>query len=368
MHQLSSNLVNIKLLLNDVGYKRNNDTTAIGLMSYSGLQSLQLMPELCKLLQDTFNLAEAGFFWSDIDGNFQDAWCTAPHFLSFDVIASCAQYQASGNRTWPTFTENVLMGAVCGYLLPFQNARFYASEHYEKCYAKIGVRHVLDLVLHDGVRPYGSFLLMRSAENGPFKPDERSYLEKLIPTITAAFSPVKRSEVAYSDQTNDGFALISREGKTTFMDTKAASVAWALTYETPFAFARPDAPKLSENLNEIIKPYISRALTGERFSWVIENRWGRFNLSFNQQYESDQIMLHMSKSTPLYTQIINKLHKLDLPPMRQMVALLLVLNHTRQEIASALGITLETATSHIKTLYKESNTQSSHALLLKLIG
>jgi hypothetical protein len=364
----SSNLINIKVLIGELEYKRNNDTTSIGLMAYSGLNNTQLIPELCRLLQRTFNLAECGFFWSDSQGSLLDAWCTAPQFLNFNTLMSCAQYQASGHRTWPTFTENVLMGAMCGYLLPFQNERFYASEHYKAVYQPMGVRHLLDVVLHDGHRPFGAFLLMRTTSQGTFTPDERSFLAKLIPTLTAAFCANSDHEVSYSDQTSTGFASISREGSVRFMDAKAASVVWALSYDKPGAFAQPNPQTLMQHLHQIIRPYWNQVLAGERFSWTIQNRWGRFNLAFSQHHESPDIILHLSKHTPLHTHLITKLHTLNLPPMRQMVAWLLTLNHSRQQIADALGITQETATSHIKTLYKETNTQSGHGLLLKLIG
>ena len=310
----------------------------------------------------------AVFFWSDAQGCLQDAWCTAPQFLNFNTLMSCAQYQASGQRTWPTFTENVLMGAMCGYLLPFQNERFYASEHYKTVYKPMGVRHLLDVVLHDGRRPLGTFLLMRSQSKGMFTPDERSFLAKLIPTLSVVFASRPHVEVAYSDQTNTGFSSITREGVVRFMDAKAASVVWALSYDQPGTFAQPNTSTLTEHLHRIIQPYFSQVLAGERFSWMIENRWGRFNLAFSQHHESPDIVLHLSKHTPLYTLLISKLHAFNLPPMRQMVAWLLTLNHSRQQIAEALGITQETAASHIKTLYKETSTQSGHDLLLKLMS
>ena len=365
----SSKLINIKMLVGDLEFKRNNDATSIALMSYSDVNNTELMPELSKLLKTIFNLQECGFFWSDAAGNFLDAWCTAPQFLKFDTLVSCAQFQASHNRAWPTFTENVLVGPICGYLLPFQNERFYASEHYASVYEPMGVKHLLDLVIHDGTRPHGSFLMMRNAKQGSFTPDERNFLSKLIPTINAAFLKKDTNlPTLQSDYYHTGFAVISAQGELRMMDAKAAGITWALAFDKPGAFANPATPKLTAHLSQIFAPYLKSAIKGETPSWVVKNRWGQFNMQFELMYESTDFVLKLSKNTPMHTLLIAKLHQYKLPPMRQMVAWLLLLNNSRQQIADALGITLETAISHIKTLYRETDTQSSHGLLLKLMG
>lgn len=76
---------------------------------------------------------------------------------------------------------------MAGYLLPFQNEHFYASSHFRETYQHINVRHILDVVLHDGTCPYGALLLMRSAQQGRFTPDERNLMMKLIPILNMAF-------------------------------------------------------------------------------------------------------------------------------------------------------------------------------------
>lgn len=368
MLQNLSRFINIKGLLNEIEYEQNNNATSIALMSYSGIDNTQLMPELCLFLKRTLNLSECGFFWSDVQGNLVDAWCTAPQFLCFKTLMTCAEYQASGDRVWPTFTENVLLGPTCGYLLPFQNEKFYASPHYQSVYKPMGVRYLLDVVLHDGTRPYGAFLMMRSAKDGAFTPDERNYFSKLIPTLTSAFQPSDQPESQSSDLMHVGFAVMTRDEEVRFMDAKASSIVWALTYDEPGAFARPDAPSLEEGLRKIVKPHWSRLLQGEQFTFDIKNRWGLFQMSFIKQHDSDGIVINFSKSVPLHAHLINKLHALNLPPTRLMVAWMLVLNYSRQQISKALGVSEETVTSHIKTLYRETNTQSGHSLLLKLIA
>lgn len=368
MLRMTHNLINVKMLVGEIDNKLTNDATSIGLLAYSGIQHTLLMPEMCRLFQTIFNLVECGFFWSDVEGNLTDAWCTSPHFLNFNTLMSCAQYQASGERTWPTFTENVRLGPVSGYLLPFQNERFYASKHYHQVYAPLAVKHLLDVVIHDGTRPYGAFLMMRTKSQGPFTPSERHFIEQLIPTLVAAFQTPLTPSAQFAETTTQGFAVISSEGKTRFMDTEASNIVWSLAYEQPGAFSNPEAPDLISYLDQIVEDHWERIGQGTRFTKLIQNRWGRYTLTFERQCHHDDFVLRFNKHLPMHSYLINKIHKLNLPPMRQMVAWLLGLNHSRPEIAEALGVSVETATTHIKTLYKETQTQSSHGLLLKLLS
>jgi len=357
----------IKKLIHQYGNTRALDAATIALLVSTKIQDTVLIPEICQTLKSIFDLQECGFFWSDSNGAFIDAWCTSPHFLNFNTLSSCAKFQAEGERNWPTFTENVLAGPVCGYLLPFQHEGLYASAHFKMVYEPLGVKYILDLVLHDGERPYGAFLMMRSLSQGSFSSEERDFLVGLISVLNGVFH-AETSEVTYSDKLNVGFSVVSEDGEVNHIDSIASSVIWALAYDQPGSFASPDAPPLNRQLEKIIAPHLQQALKGERLFFSVKNRWGCFNVTLEKQFPSRQISVQLQKRVPLYTEIVNKLHLMKLTPMQHLVAYLLALNESRQEIAELLGISIETVTSHIKSIYKHTETHSSHSLLLKLIG
>ena len=296
----------------------------------------------------------------------QDAWCTSPTFLSFKTLVSCLEYQASGIRTWPSFQENVRMGAVAGYLLPFQNGRFYASQHYRESYAPINIRHVLDVVLHDGSRPFGAFLMMRSELQGPFIPDERSLFAKLIPIMTHTFSVPSVGDTQYSEKETTGFALFDQNGKYESMNEEARRITWMLTHTQPGAFADPNTPPIEFFLEQLISKQRERIKLGEKIFIDINNRWGRFILAFEQDPKTLHTIVNLRRRVPFASQLAFYLAKLNLPPVRQIVAWLLTQNQSRNEIAVALDISVETVTDHIKRIYKETGASSSHGLLIKL--
>lgn len=366
MQQKNLDLIHLKQALSPISQAHQGIAATIGLLACSGLNHTQQMPEMCHLLHKIFNLSSCGFFWADDEGNMQDAWCLAPNFLSFKTLMSCLEYQASGTRTWPPFRENVLMGAVAGYLLPFQNERFYASPHFQATYQTMNVRHILDVVLHDGTRPFGALLMMRSAQQGPFTSDERSLLVKLIPILNQAFSTPNLGDTKYAEKEMTGFALIGQDGKYKSMSDEARRIVWTLTHTQPGSFADPDDPSIELHLEHLVAKHGEQITLGEKFSIDFDNRWGRFNLTFEQEPKTSDTIVTLRRKVPLSSRLAFCLAKYNWPPMRQIVAWLLAQNQSRDEIATVLGISVETVTSHIKLIYKAADTSSSHGLLLKL--
>lgn len=324
------------------------------------------MPDMCRLLKKFFNLGTCGFFWADQDGNMQDAWCLTPDFMSFKTLMNCLEYQASGIRTWPPFQENVLMGPIAGYLLPFQNERFYASPHFNLTYHAINVRHILDVVLHDGKRPLGAFLMMRSAQQGPFTPDERSFLAKLIPILNKAFGTPNLEDTKYAEREVTGFALVCQDGKYKSMSEEARRIVWTLTHIRPGSFADPNDPSIEHHLEQLLVKYGVQIKSGEKFSIDIDNRWGRFNLELEREPKTLDTIVTLRQKVLLNSQLAFALAQFNFPPMRQIVAWLLAQNKSRNEIADVLNISVETVTSHIKLIYKATGTSSSHGLMLKM--
>lgn len=368
MLKKNNNLIQLKHALLSMHRTHQGMAATLGLLASSDLNPIQKIPDLCLLLQQFFKLTSCGFFWADEAGNMQDAWCLAPDLLSYNTLTSCQAYQASGTRAWPTFRENMLKGAVAGYLLPFQNERFYASNHYQSTYQAINVRHILDVVLHDGTRAFGAFLMMRSVEQGPFTPDERSLLVKLIPILNEAFFISSSSDIEYSERETIGFALLSQDGKYKSLSEEARRIVWTLTHCRVGSFADPNDPSIEQHLEGLVAQYAPRIQFGEKFVIEIQNRWGKFTLAFEQESKLRDTIVTLRRRIPLSSQLAFYLARLNLPPARQMVAWLLAENHSRKEIATNLGISVETVTSHIKAIYKAVGTCSSHGLFLKLGG
>jgi hypothetical protein len=281
------------------------------------------------------------------------------------MLTSCHEFQKSGNRAWPTFKENVLRGAGAGYLLPFQNERFYTSPHFQLAYAPINVKHILDVVLHNGTRPLGAFLMMRSEAQGCFAPDERKLMEKLIPILIQAFSvtPVKSQ---YATKEASGFALVVQDGKCKSMSEEARRIVWMVTHAQLGSFANPHDLSLEEHLEQLVAKYQSQIDATVRFSVDLDNCWGRFNLMLEREPKTQDIIAILRRKVPLLSELAFSLLQFNFPPMRQIVAWLLAQNKSRNEISIALEICVDTVSDHIKHIYNATGTSSSHGLLMRL--
>ena len=365
MHSIS-NYQDLKKVLGSYTQSQQNKAATIGLLTYSGLDPLQTIPEMCYLLQYLYGLVSCGFFWSDANGDMIDAWCLAPSFLSFKTLMSCREYQESATRSWPTFQENVLRGPVAGYLLPFQNERFYASPHFQVSYNSIRARHIMDVVLHDGIRPYGAFLLMRSDEQGPFNPDERKQLESLIPIMTAAFLQTPARRAQYAERESTGVALASADGSYKTLSEEARRIAWMITHEVAGSFANPNDPSIETHFERLVAQ--DREQWQQSFTCEIErrNRWGHFHIKYEHEPQSGDLIVVFSRKIPLISRLALQVARFSWPPMRQIVAILLAQDLSRKQIALALGLSVETVTSHIKRIYKDTGSASSHTLLFRL--
>jgi len=359
-------MVDLKHALSSIDQSDQPIATSIGLLASSGLNHTQQMPDMFHLLKKIFMLKSCGFFWATPDGDMQDAWCFTPDFLNFKTLMKCVEFQASGNRTWPSFQENVLVGPTAGYLLPFQNEHFYASQYFQSTYQPANIRHILDVVLHDGKQPFGAFLLMRDAQQGPFTPDERILMVKLIPILNNAFKTKSMSETKYSEKELTGFALIGKNGKCKSISEEARRIIWTLTHIQPGSFADKNDPSVEVHLERLVSRYGGTVKSGENFSKEVDNRWGRFHVVFEQEPKTRDTIIILRRKVPLQSQLAYALFKFNFPPMRQIVAWLLAQNKSRNEIADALEISVETAASHIKLIYKATNTSSSHGFFLKM--
>ena len=154
------------------------------MLASSGINSHHVVRIVPMLLRKLMPVDIAGFCWSNVSGDMIDAYAETPYFLSAEILQSSIRFQNQSKGNWPSFKENVLRGPSAGYILNFHNDTFYNSDHYKNHYGHINMRHLVDFVVHDGVRPYGVFFLMRSAEKGVFTSNEVAILK----AVTLSFS------------------------------------------------------------------------------------------------------------------------------------------------------------------------------------
>lgn len=356
----------IRQLIKSLPAHYRSVATAIGLLATSGLNSHHVMRTVPDLLRQLMPIDIAGFFWANEAGDMVDAFVETPHFLRAEVVLSCLHFQAEAKGNWPSFQENVLAGAGAGYLLPYQTDAFYQSEHYALVYAPIDIQHIIDVVVHDGQRSYGAFLLMRSSKQPPFNPAEIAFLRAIIGLLVYTFTlPVKQHTPATRSY-DTGILVLAKSGDIAFCNLNAHQILWMLSRDP----ATPMQLDNDDGLPTLVRNHCQQGLVQVQLQGgcqqQYQNHWGTFVLKYEASPHTATVAVHLSQIQPYPSYLALKIAQENLPPMRLMVAWLLTEGLSRKEIARRLDITTDTVAEYIGSIFDHFKITTTVELVLKL--
>jgi DNA-binding CsgD family transcriptional regulator len=323
----------------------------------SGLDLRAIVRALPPLVRTVMPTRTLGVFWSTPDGAMADAFVEEPYFLSSSVLLSCQAYQAQDPGNWPSFEENVRAGPVTGYLLPYQTPEFYESDHYDITYRRIGVRHVLDAVIHDGVAPKGCLLFMRSAEEGPFEPRDVELARTIADLIAIGWdhppAPVRASRVFEA-----GLLVADAGGRITFSNLAAHQSLWMLARPTD----RPMDPAEDESLEALVRRVCAEGFVRARREGGYEareqTRWGEFRVRYEAGADG-ALVVTFHHQRPFACHLAHAMAELALPPRRLAVGWLAVQGLPRKLIAAETGLSIDTVGEHLERLFDDLDVGST---------
>lgn len=343
-----------------------NVLTNIGMLASNGINSHHVVRIVPMLLRKLMPIDIAGFFWSSASGEMVDAYVETPYFLSADVLLSCLNFQNEAKGNWPSFTENVMRGANAGYLLQFQNENFYRSEHFAITYDRINMRHIVDVVVHDGVRPYGAFLLMRSADKGEFTKKEIDLLKIVTGLLPNAFKMPIQIDVPTKRTYDLGIVVVDKKHHRKFCNLTAHQILWMMTRdsEMPMHFGADD------HIDTLIKKCcihgIDQAIKHKHFTETRQCYWGEFIVKYIYDAELGTIAINLQQMQPYPCHVAIKLSQEDLSPAQLMITWLILKGSVRKEISKLLAVTEDTVAEHIQAIFKHFGVGSSMELVLKI--
>lgn len=338
--------------------------TAFGLMCAGTADFKLIVRDSIHLLRRILPADTIGFFWSDPTGEMLDAYVDNPSFLCLETWHSHAVWIAEDTRNWPTFNANVLAGPVAGYLLPYQNEAFYASHMFAVSYARIGARHIMDAVAHDGDKPIGAYLFMRSVEQGPFSAEDVELARTIAALTTLAFhgrAPAMMDSTRLSDA---GLLMISGDGKIDFHDTEAHLSLWMLERSGKVPVVGEPDVGLDVLAARYCTDYAQAACNGERVRRDVKCRWGDFEVRYEAR--GDGAVIRFMQYRPFAYHIAMKLVEWELPARRLTVCWLALMGLSRKKIAASAGIGLDTVGEHLEAVFKQLGVNSTVELLLRV--
>jgi DNA-binding CsgD family transcriptional regulator len=339
--------------------------TAIGLLLATAGRLPLIVRPVFELFRQALPCDTLGYFWADEQGNMTNAFVEQPLFLRADVVMSCMRYQQADPANWPSFNENVLQGPVAGYLLPYQTPAFYRSSHFDETYARIGARHILDVVVHDGARPFGCFLVMRSAESGPFFENDLETGRRLC-AMLLLHNDVPAAPFQATRFVEAGRLLVGKAGEVIFADEAAQLSLWMMAQERGAPpFGTPDEG-IEALLARALADEIARARVTGRVRAEFACPWGDFRTDLLA--DGDRVFLSIGQLEPYHAELARRLARSDLTARKIAICWLLVAGAQRKEIAHLLDISIDTLSEHITAIYKALRVKSASELVVRLVS
>lgn len=259
-----------------------------------------------------------------------------------------------------------MAGASAGNIQRFQNDTFYNSDHFANHYHRINMRHLVDMVVHDGHRPYGAFLLMRSADKGVFTAKEVEILKAVTSLLPNAFKTPIQSDVPTKRTYDLGIVIVDKKLNRKFCNLTAHQILWMMTRnsETPMQFDADNS--LDSLIHQSCKHGIKQAIKHQQFTETRNCYWGEFIVKYIYDPELKTIAINLQQMQPYPCHIAIKLNQENLTPARLMISWLLLKGSVRKEITKLLLIAEDTVAEHIQAIFKHFGVRSSIELILKV--
>lgn len=357
-----ASIARIREIVGTRGGKEGAALTAFGLVCATTADFKLVVRDAIELLRRILPADSLGFFWSDPSGVMLDAYFDKPAFLSLETFLAHQLYIEEDSRNWPTFKENVLLGPIAGHLLSYQTEAFYESQMFAASYQTIGARHILDAVAHDGDKPLGAYLFMRSEAQGPFSEDEID-VARTISALTALALQERAPALMDSTRLSDaGLIVIGAGGELAFYNTEAYQSLWLL--ERGGNIPVVGGPDVGfEALAALYCPDYVEAARNGRVERTVRCRWGDFEIS-SETGGGGATTIRFLQYRPFAFHIAMKLLEWELPARRLTICWLALIGLPRKEIAALAGISLDTVGEHLDAVFKRMGVNSTVELLL----
>ncbi|WP_421955492.1 helix-turn-helix transcriptional regulator [Polaromonas sp.] len=239
------------------------------------------------------------------------------------------------------------------------NAKIYlGSDFYDEVLHPLDGRYMLYLVARNqNDEPQGLFVLLRSKGGKAFTDADRQKLLQLEPYLRFAFSVNSHRDMDSDNQDGEGMLILNSNGEVSLQDRQARRLFWMASHEqiNGKALIHLDSHGLTPQIRRLHQRLVSIFQDRESPppSFECRNRWGRFVFRCSWLHgQHEQVAgVRITHYIPRILKTWQGLHRLDLAPRQQQVALLYSEERTTTEIASELNISRHTAAEYIDVIY-----------------
>jgi DNA-binding CsgD family transcriptional regulator len=329
-----------------------------------------LLPELRGLIPSH----SAGIFWVDELGEMTSLY--AERMLPPDAMA--AYYEKHYAVKAESFSDAFRRRAQVDDPISFRSfsKAEQSTDYFRDVMKPMDAYHMLYGVLKDRTRPLAQISFYRGVADKSFDRENaetlRSVLRYLVTGLCAGtpYSAPQDAAVVVEED----LGIVSLDGALI-----SAPETWhRLLRLAALAEVSPrEALKESEVLELFVRHLCEELIAGDnnkpqRREVIHDTAWGRFvirafRLTDPRARRADQVGLLIRREEPRLLSIVRGTGMAALSPQQREVALLIVAGKSNREIADELGLSFNTASSHVKLIYARLEVNDRNAVAQKLL-
>jgi DNA-binding CsgD family transcriptional regulator len=323
-----------------------------------GLPAQTLAPSLLPALRVLIPSHSAAVFW--VDERFEMTGLYAERLLPPEAMAA--------------YYEKHYQDAATGFPKPFRaraaaadpvstrkhSKADQASDYFREVLSRLDAYQILYGVLRDGTRPIGQISFYRGARDPEFGRRDKEMLGGLLRYISLGLRPqlLPPRPLAQAEAVEEWLGIIAQDGTAISAPPNWARLVRLLAMEKV-------APRTAREELRVVQEFlksICASLGGpdgrpvDQGDSQHDSPWGRFRirafpLPDTDGRRRDQVGVLIGRWEPRTLALARGTGASSLSPQQREVALLLADGKSNREIASTLGLRLNTASYHVKQVF-----------------
>jgi DNA-binding CsgD family transcriptional regulator len=322
-----------------------------------GLGSEAVMPALLRSVRQLVRADSAAYFWVDARGEMSNMY--AERMLPPESMRRYFErHYASPEHA---FAQRLKERAARGeYLSEWTvDPATESTRYYEEILRPIDAYRFLQAIVHDNGRVLGQLSLYRGRRTGRFTAADKQALEAAARYFVHCFAPNSKrrrgKNDSFLDSDEEALVVASTEGEIATASYRAYAL---LAHASGEPINRESmAGSVDRASRDLLKKLAHRLSGGGLLpdappALTVENNWGRFRLRAYSLSQFEMGVL-IQRQEHLVVRVADAMLDLPLSAQQREVALLLAQGMTNNEIATAMGVSINTASYHLKQLFQK---------------
>lgn len=336
--------------------KRTSALTHIRQLCSLGLDCEAITPALLRSMRQLAPADSAGLFWVDRRGDLVNLY--AERLLPPDQMRR--YFERHYESPEHAFRDRLMRRAAAGEYIGELNVdgAYEKTRYFDEVLRPLGAYRILYAIVHDRGRPLGQISLYRGKRSARFTAAERAAIETasryVAQCMTASATTATAAQGSrYRDSEQEALVVCSADGEI----STASYRAYALLSH---ASGQPINRSTMSGAVERAWRLLLRKLAADLQAagpipdappqLTVENAWGRFRL---RAYALGpfEVGVLIQRQEHVLIRLIDAMRERPLSSQQREVAILLAQGRTNSEIALTMGISINTASYHVKQLF-----------------